>query len=166
MAYWYTYPVYDSDNSDEDIGHISVTKMERQIQAEVEWEYGFFESLGNSGMYQFLNHLHPAVNKWTNAPQLTNGLHHLNQTVNRQTLDVIKSGIKEYYDSDIMAYGDTTWSKEDLLVIFKYATMWVDHHNMGRNDYLNDVCWIASKIMQFQKSDHFIGYPFKCKKFN
>ena len=158
MAYWYTYPDYNTDNSDteEELTEQELKKMYKEIQKRIDFELDFFMNLGKyPALYKFGTKTQPDAKYWKKPPLHNNALFHLYDLVDQNTLDIIKSGLEEYKTCDIRATGKSKWTKDDLKIIFKYAQIWVDGNNMGRNDYINDICWVVSKIISFQLNEHY-----------
>lgn len=162
MSYWYTYPIDDSDNSstEDELTETQFEKMHAKIQKQIDFEWDFFTELGDMYFLYNFDGRHPDVSYWKDAPRSENALSHLTEYVTQDTMDIIKSGLEGYRDSDIRASGTSSWGKDHLKVIFEYAQLWVDENEMGKNDYLNDICWVASKIIQFQEMDHTIRVHF------
>lgn len=163
MAYWYTYAATESDTeSDNELTEKDYIKLRNKMEKISNEETDFFNALGEIPyLYQFDVHLHPNVKYWLDAPQYYNALDHFSDIVDQPTLEYIKSGLEDYRQTDDRAYGETSWNKQQLSTIFEYAAGWVELHEMGINDYVNDVCWIASKIIRFQLDDHRLKHPFK-----
>ena len=147
-----------TDNSDceEEITEEEQEGMWTSVEKHIDFELDFFSNLGRHYfLHNFEDHSHPNTEQWKTAPLVDNPLVHLVHTVDQDTLDTIKSGLK-ISDVHIRSKGDTKWTKDELKVIFEYAQLWVDRNDMGRSNYLNDICWVASKIMAFQSRSHSI----------
>lgn len=163
MAYWYTYAITESDTeSDDELTEKDYIKLRNKMEKISNEEVNFFNALAEIPyLYQFDTHLHPNAKYWVDAPQYYNALDHFSDIVDQRTLEYIKSGLEDYRQSDDRAYGESSWNKEQLKTIFDYAAGWIELHEMGINDYVNDVCWIAAKIIRFQLDDHMLKHPFK-----
>lgn len=160
MAYWYTYPTSDTetDSDKEDNRH---TKTFEEIQFESHLEMDFFEKLGQVPyLYQFADKK-VNVRHWLTPLRYYNPLDHFYDLVDQDTADLIKLGVPEFKGADYRTFGTCHWNKDQLKTIFNFANRWIELHDLGRNDYLNNVCWVAAKIIRFQLEDHQLKYPFK-----
>ena len=143
-----------NSSTEEEITEEELLKMQQDIQDHIDFEWDFFKHLGkHTCLYQFDMHTHPNVQYWKKAPLAESALFHLYQLVDQSTLDIIKSGLDDYRDCDIRATGVCNYSKDQIVPMFHYATMWVDANAMGKNDYVNDICWVVSKMIHFQTTD-------------
>ena len=164
MACWYTYPATESDSDTENDTLINYKTME-EIQEETTIENAFFEDLSRVPyLYKFANHS-VNTNHWLEPIAYANPLDHFYDLVDQDTTELIKEGIPKLYGMDYRTFGTSSWDKDQLIIIFDFAKGWVALHGMGRNHYLNDVCWVAAKIIRFQIEDHQMKYPFKGVKF-
>ena len=167
MAYWYTYPCSDSDDSDPDSSipftdaewFKSVKKMDRIVASEAE----FFHALGHSRFWAFHRHIIPQTKYWKN-PTSQYPLYHLMDYLDDETMRLVQIGIPEFkndFENELIPLargeGKMKLDKVELSTLFYYAIRWVEMNRLGRNNYLNDVCWVAMKIIAFQYNDEYGG---------
>ena len=160
MAYWYTYPATDSE-TDSDQEEKTQAKTFEQIQLESSLQMEFFEKMGQVPyLYQFADHS-IKTDHWLSPLQYQNPLDHFYDLVDQDTVDLIKQGVPKFTGADYRTFGLSSWDKDQLQTIFNFAKRWIEIHDLGRNNYLNNVCWVAAKIIRFQLEDHRLKYPFK-----
>ena len=133
----------------------------RQFQQHIDFEWQFFKRLSDVHfLYKFSQHIPPDVDYWKDVPLYDHPLEHLRHHVNQKTLDVIHEGITssiDAVDERVLATGTSSWTRQELKIVFSFADEWVSKNGMGKNYFLNDICCVAAKIIAFQ-NNHDLGH--------
>ena len=157
-----TPPIETDSDTDEEPTDTEKETFAREMDILSQKEANFFESLGrNPSFGQFESHLHPSVHEWLRPIREKYHLSHFAELVDQDTLNRIQAcGIGIEQDYRHTAHGESHWDDQELQFLFNHAAYWVDMHNMGRDDHMNAVCWVASKIINFELYPPFLSNAF------
>ena len=156
MAYWFTYPISPSSSSDDEKDVSKVISFEDFVR-ERDNEREFFHQLGNHPQLYAFHIADTDKWIWTTPSYYHMAMYHFDKLVDIHTLARIQSGISEYRDTDIsdVQYGEASYDKDTLQFIFNMASEWIAYHELdcavNDNEYINNVCWMASRIITFQQ---------------
>ena len=155
MAQWYTYST-DSTSSDEELDSDTLERNHdllcKQLSMETESVSRFFTELSEECfLYNFKYRLHPTIQDWSYPRQLSRPEYHFKDLVDNETIRMIQEGIGK--SPTYNGYETTrrpSFTPKEIRIIFKYAEEWIEIASLGRTDYVNDLCWVASNIIAFQ----------------
>jgi hypothetical protein len=154
MAYWYTYPTSPSSSSESD--EETNGKSDKEWQKLFDTERDFYQDIGNHPLfYAFHTKDYIAWNMRLYRPIYRhNPLWHFANIVDIQTMRLIRKGTRlktQYYH---IPCGDVHLERDALQFIFQKASEWVEfnnlHRNTSRREYINNVMWVAAKLIRFQ----------------
>lgn len=164
MTDFNTSQVFETDSdSEEEPTDTEKDRFAREMDSLSKKETKFFDALGrNPSFGQFESHIHPNVHEWLRPVYKNDHLSHFANLVDQDTLNRIQEcGIGIEQDYRHTAHGESHWDDQELQFLFNHAAYWVDMHDMGSNDHMNDVCWVASKIISFELYPPLLSNAFK-----
>ena len=157
MAFWYTYSSDDDRHDSENETLLPQETFEEfceKISAENEIIDHFFQEVSQVPfLYRFKQRTHPTLEEWTSPTNLHEPEKHFEGLVDDATMRSIQIGIDRsptYRVYDMRKKHSLTRSQ--LVTVFDLAAKWMVLTNMGRNNYINELCWVASRILHFQWS--------------
>lgn len=155
MAFWYTYSsdddLYDSEN--ETLApQETFEEFCEKISAENEIVDAFFREVGQVPfLYGFKQRMHPTLEEWSSPTNLHEPENHFEGLVDNATMRNIQIGIGRLPTYDVYDMRNKhSLTRSQLVTVFDLAAKWMVLTNMGRNNYINDLCWTASRILYFQ----------------
>lgn len=155
MAYLFTYST-DEDDSDLDtrpespvLNFENYCKEVSQMNQKV--EHFFNEVSTVPFLYNYKYHLPPTIEDLSDPPYLEHPEQHFTHVLDDKSIRRVQAGIGRVPDfRSCNLTKRYALDDDELKTLFLLAEKWIEIAHLGRLHYVNDLCWVASKIIDFQ----------------
>ena len=155
MDYYSAYSSDESDRSDVDDEEQKLQEFERtrrDICRTMSKEDAFLEQVASFPfLWRFKNAQLLNLGTWTRPNLRKRAIDHFYDRLDETTMRSIQVGIGMKPDYSLYSHEKKHhFTREQLKVIFNLAADWIALKGLGVNHYINELCWVASKIILFQ----------------
>lgn len=151
------YAEYYSDQSDESDSEDEtdpLREFERERQRVcnmVDQEANFFSEMSTYPfLWKFRARATPDTRFWMSPDLTPDPIDQFENVLDEETMRSIQLGINLPMDySHFSAEKKDHFSRDELKVIFNFAHEWMRMKGLGNRDFVNELCWVAAKIVFF-----------------
>ena len=141
-----------SDIEDEEAEIREFEQSQRTIRKIMEKECIFFERvMSYPFLWRFKNSQSYNANEWIRPNLKRKPMEHFYDQFDEMTMRSIQIGIGLTGNYSLYSHEKKYhFTRDELTIIFKLAADWMNLKNLGHDNYVNELCWVASKIMFVQ----------------
>ena len=149
------YSTDDSDISDTDDEESEIREFEysqRKIRNIMSEECSFFERVKTHPfLWRFKDSQSYDASTWSQPDFKKHAIDHFHDQLDEETTRSIQVGINLQPNYSLYSQEHKYhFSRKELKIIFNFAAEWIELKHLGANNYINELCWVASKIMFVQ----------------
>ena len=164
MDYYGAYSSEESDKSDvddEDQANLDFERTRRANCRIMDKEDKFLEEVVSYPfLWRFKHTQSLDLNTWCQPDLSRRTIGHFYNQLDEATMRSIQVGIGMNPDYSLYSHEKKYhFTRKQLKVIFTLAADWMSLKRLGANDYINELCWVASKIIFVQIGSRMNNYP-------
>jgi hypothetical protein len=141
----------ESDSADETDPLQEFERERQRVCNMVDQETHFFSEMSTYPfMWKFRANNIPDIRYWESPVLTPDPIDQFQDVLDEETMRSIQLGIKtpvdyRHFSSETKMH----FSRAQLKVIFKFAHAWMQLKGLGNRDFVNELCWVAAKIVFF-----------------
>lgn len=142
--------ISDVDSEEQEI--IEFGRLQRENRNIMNKECSFFQRvMAHPFLWRFKDSQSYDASTWLQPVFKQQAIDHFYDQLDEETIRSIQLGINLQPNYSLYSQEKKHhFSRRELKIIFKLAAEWMELKRLGANNYTNELCWVASKIMFVQ----------------